>query len=89
MTYATNKQPGGAIRIVWPPEDTERHEPLAVVAPDDQHVDNQLPSKYRADCSDGYFNMIYIFIPTNYTLCKNCQIVILFQEAHFVSNLLR
>jgi hypothetical protein len=38
--YATNKQPGVAIRTVWPPEDTERYEPLAVVAPYDQHVDS-------------------------------------------------
>jgi hypothetical protein len=29
--------------------------------------------------------MIYIFIPTNHTLCKNCQTVILLQEVYFVS----
>ena len=29
--------------------------------------------------------MIYIFIRTNHTLCKNCQTVTLLQEVYFVS----
>ena len=50
----------------------KEQEPLLVVALNDQHVDIQLPSTYRANRSDGYFILVYFFIPTNYTLCKNC-----------------
>jgi hypothetical protein len=37
----------------------KEHEPLMVVAPNDQHVDIQLPSTYRADRSDELFIMVY------------------------------
>jgi hypothetical protein len=66
----------------------KEHESLSVVAPNDQHVDIQLPSTYRADRSDGYFIVVYFFAPTNYTLCENCQTASLLQEVQFVSNLL-
>jgi hypothetical protein len=74
--------------LCWHRKTLKQHEPLLVVAPDDQHVDIQLSSTYRADRSDGYFIVVYFFTPTNYTLCENCQTVILLQEVHFVSNLL-
>ena len=68
------------------PENTERVRAAIGRSPKDHYVDIQLPSTYRAVRSDGYFNMIYIFIPTNHILCKNCQTVILLQEVYFVSN---
>lgn len=58
------------------------------MAPTDQYVDTKLPSTYLVHRPDGYFNIIYeyISIPTNYTLCKNYQTVILFPEVYFVRN---
>jgi hypothetical protein len=52
------------------------------VDPNNQQADIQLPSTYRADRSDGYPILIYIFTPKSLILCKNCQTVILLQEVH-------
>jgi hypothetical protein len=85
---ATDRKPEGRVRTVRTPETLKEHEPLSVVAPNNQHVDIQLPSTYRADRSDGYFIVVYIFTITNYTFCENCQTMILLEVVHFVNNLL-
>jgi hypothetical protein len=66
----------------------KEYELLSVAAPNDQHIDIQLPATYGADRTDGYFNLIYIFTRTKDTLCKNCQTLILLQEVHFMCILL-
>jgi hypothetical protein len=82
---ATNKKPE-----VWCAQrkTLKQHEPLLVVAPNNQHLHIQLPSTYRASRSEGYFILVYIFAPANYAFYENCQAVILLQEMHFVSSLL-
>jgi len=50
----------------------KEYDRLSAVAPNAQHIDIQLPTTYRADLTEGYFNLIYIFTPTEDTLYKNC-----------------
>jgi hypothetical protein len=52
---ATNKNLKAESELCGHRRKLSEHEPLSVIAPNNQHVDIQLPSTYRADRSDGYF----------------------------------
>lgn len=66
----------------------KEYEQLSLVAPNAQYIDIQLRATYRADRTNGYFNLIYVFTPTKDSLYKNCQTLILLQEVLFMCNLL-
>jgi len=51
----------------------KEYEPLSVIAPNDQHIDIQLPATYRADRTNGYFNLIYVFTPTKDTCTRTAR----------------
>jgi hypothetical protein len=77
---AKNERPGAQSEQCGHRRTLKEYEPLSVVAPNDQHIDIQLPATYPADRTDGYFNLIYIFTPSKDTLYMNCQTPILLQE---------